>query len=87
MNNMGLFNDWLLRNGYDAVARWEFVDGKRELVPLRGEDGQLLRVSPAAIVEYMVKMAHGDAQARPAVQSGGAGLAVGFRNRTAVAPA
>ena len=79
MNNMGLFNDWLERNGYGAVARWEFVDEKRELVPLRGEDGELLRVSPAAIVEYMVKMAHGDAQAQPAGQSGGAGRGAGGR--------
>ena len=59
---MGLFNDWLERAGYPAVARWELVDGKRELVPLVDERGQPMRAEPSAILDYMLKMVRARAQ-------------------------
>ena len=30
-NNMGLFNDWLGRAGHQVVAKWDKVDGTRQL--------------------------------------------------------
>ena len=55
-NNMGLFNDWLGRAGFGQVTQWEKQDGRRQLVPLLDAAGKPKRVSPAAIIDYMLKM-------------------------------
>ena len=67
-NNCGLFNDWMGRAGHGQFARWVQTvqeSGKKlpVLEPLLDEDGTPVRVSPASIIEYVMKMAHGDAQA------------------------
>ena len=70
-NNVGLFNDWLGRSGHPVIAVWvvetEESTGKlsRVLEPVLDADGVPVLVSPAAILEYLMKMAHGDAQSVP----------------------
>ena len=44
------------------------------LVPLLDEAGRPVIVSPACIIEYLMKMAHGDAQVRAAACARGAAV-------------
>ena len=70
-NNLGLFNDWLGRSGHAVIAVWvdetEESTGKvvRALEPVLDANGMPVLVSAAAIIEYLMKMAHGDAQSVP----------------------
>ena len=70
-NNLGLFNDWLGRSGHAVIAVWvdetEESTGKvvRALEPVLYANGMPVLVSAAAIIEYLMKMAHGDAQSVP----------------------
>ena len=67
MYNCGLFNDWLVRAGHEPFAQWtQSAESGGKVVPmlepLLDEAGVAVRVSPACIIEYLMKMAHGDAQ-------------------------
>ena len=68
-NEVGLFNHWLERNNFQPIAQWVWVDvdGKRkkQLQPVLDASGQPRRCTPAALVEWLMKMAHGDAVSVP----------------------
>ena len=78
MYYMGHFNYWLGRAGYfdgeekKAVAEWverpaDQVVGRLryDLVPIMGADGEPCTYSPAAVIEYLMAMAHGNAESMP----------------------
>ena len=70
-NEVGLFDDWLRRTpGFEPIGQWvmgENAHGRKSAVftPLLDASGRKVFCSEAPIVEYLMKMAHGDAASVP----------------------
>ena len=64
VRNVGIFGDWLERNKYGKYVDWQPGESEHVLVPV-DVDGTVRVPHDAAVVEYVLAMATGNAQSRP----------------------
>ena len=68
MRKVGLFGDWLEQNCYGSFVHWqvsEGANGKTRCMVAVERDGSARVPSEAAVMEYVLVMAVGDATSRP----------------------